>query len=777
MPAKARKRRRGGWLRWIVLAALAGAVALWGFFALAGSGARAVRALREDAGDAPIEVLAAPRVLRAGDAVDLRQVQRELASLGYRERSRPPREPGEYRVRGGTLEVYGRLHEAPGGRQAARFARVSAAAGRVESVRDASGRRLASFALEPVRLGVFRGAVLQERRWLPLDRFPERLVQSVLAAEDERFLRHRGVDFRAMLRAAWSDLTGSGPLQGASTITQQVIKQRVVGAERTLLRKLREAVLARYVEGRVGKDRILEIYLNEVYLGQRGPVSVVGMPAGALHYFGRDVRELRLEEAALLAGIIASPGRFSPRAHPEQARARRDWVLGRMALLGYIDRAEADAAAARPLELAPVAGPIDPAGDVLDAVQRELERRDAAPRPGTRPWFVHTSIDVAVQDAAREALEQTLRELESAVPSRRPLEGAVVAVDHRRGQIVALVGGRAGLRGGLNRALDAHRQPGSAFKPFAALAAFAEGGLLPSSMLQDEPLVVRMARGTWEPHNYDELYRGPVSIRQALEQSLNVPFARLALDVGPGPIAEWARRAGFEGQLPRQPSLALGTAEATPLEMATAYATLGALGVRRDPTLVRALGGTDLELAPAGADGIALPAADAWLVLDCLAGVVPAGTGRALAPAVRGVRVAAKTGTTQNGRDAWFALVTGRMAVVAWVGRDDSGPADLTGAGAALPVVRGLLERAGHLVLAPLPPPPPDVVEVEIDPATGGLALPRCPERVREVARAGELPPDCPEHRGFWGRLFDKFRRRDDRPPAGRRTAPGRSNQ
>lgn len=731
--------------------------------AVVAEGSEAIGALGEDPADTPVEVYAAPAVARIGGPSDLDALARELVALGYRSTPSRPRVPGEYRRAGTALEVFRRAHAGPAGPATAAYARIEAPRNRVSAIADDRGRGLSLFVFEPVRLGAFRGPVLKDRRPLTLKEFPLPLVQAVLAAEDARFLEHGGVDPIGVARAAWHNLASDGPLQGGSTITQQVIKNRIVGTERTVERKLREALLAAYVEGRVTKERILEIYLNEIYLGQRGAVSIVGMPAGALFYFGKNVRELELPEMAMLAGLIASPGRFDPRVHPAAARARRDWVLGRMGDLGFVDRATAGAARESPLQPAPLADPIDPAGDLLDAVRRELLARGVDPRPGREQVAVHTTIDPALQEVARQSLDRTLGELERADPSRSPLEGAVVILDPATGAVRALVGGRAGTRGGFHRALDARRQPGSAFKPFVALAAFEERGAVPSTALLDEPLTLETPQGPWSPQNVDRGFRGTVTIRRMLEESLNVPAVRLGLDVGRDAVAAWARRAGFAARLPQGPAIALGTGETSPFELAGAYATIASLGRAVRPTLLRAVRGGAAaralpldELAPEPGTGI--DPVPAWLLLDAMSGTAVRGTARRLAPQVGATRVAAKTGTSQEGRDGWLVLVTGNAVVVAWVGRDDGRPARLTGSGSALPVVEGVIAATGDLLLAPLPPPPEGVVEIEIDPETGGAAGERCPARVREVFRRGSEPGACREHVGFWKRLFGRGR-------------------
>ncbi len=763
-------RRKGGraggarFVQWGALVLLVSSFVLWGSFVVKGAGEIAAAVLGEDPGDAPVDVLAAPRVLHPGGSVARDALERELRSLGYRAVDHTAREPGDYRFTGDLFEVYRRAHPGPAGDVPEAFVRVRIEDGRILSLQRADGTDLQAFALEPVRLGAFRGPGLEERRPLPLAKFPPRLIQAVMAAEDSRFLTHRGVDPRGIARALWNDVRGAGPMQGGSTITQQVIKNRVVGHERTIMRKAHEAVLAAYVEGRVSKERLLEIYLNEIYLGQRGSVSVMGMPAGALHYFGKNVADLGLQQCAMLAGMIASPGRFDPRRSPESARARMQWVLSRMRELGYVDAAEAQAAGSAPFGLAPLEVPLDPGGDVLDAVRRDAIARGWEPQPSRRRALVHTTLDVELQAAARRALDEALTELEAKEPSRAPLEGAVVIENPRSGEILALVGGRRGVRGGFHRALDARRQPGSAFKPLVAAGAFESGKFAPSSVLDDEPLAVATARGTWTPENYDHQFRGAVTLRQALEQSLNVPVARVGLEIGPAAIVDAAHRAGIGGTLPAQPSIALGAGEVTPLDLATAYATLAALGTRHAPVLLRsvrtAAGEDPVHLAKTGDPVAAFTPETCWLVLDCLSGVIERGTGKELLAVTGGVRVAGKTGTTQEGRDAWFGLLTGQAVVVVYVGRDDDKPAKLTGAGAALPVVKRLLAEAGPRLLAPLPERPAGLIAVEIDPETGGVATKRCPSRVTEVFPVDHQPDPCKKHmsalKRFWNRLRGK---------------------
>lgn len=757
--SKARRARDTRRARWLAVSALVLALGLWVVLAAFASGRRAVAILAEDLEGVPVQVLAMPRVLRVGEPASLAMIHDELRAAGYSETADFPRHPGEFRTAATRLELYRRAHEGPSGAIAAAFARVDFDGAQVASVRSAKGDSLEVFSLEPVPLGAFRGDRLLERRPLAYEEFPEQLVAAVVATEDQRFFRHRGLDPRAILRAAWVDITGRGVLQGGSTITQQVIKNRVVGSERTLMRKAREAFLAAWVEGRVSKERLLEIYLNEVYLGQRGAVSVLGMPAAARHYFGRNVQDLDLKQCALLAGMISSPGRYDPRRHPERAQERASWVIGRLLATEEIEEVEAAAARETPLEIAPLPDAMDRAGDLLDTVARELEARGAPPRPGQRATRVYTSIEPALQASARRALRETLEHLERERRERAPLEGAVIVLRPATGAIAAIVGGREGVRGRFNRALQARRQPGSSFKPFVALAAFEERSWGPAHRLRDEPLSLPTPQGTWRPRNADGIFRGEVTLRRALEESLNVPMARLGEAVGADRVAHWARAAGAGEAFASHPSLALGTEETTPLALATGYLTLARLGERIEPWIVREVrsevrdeGFLPRPLAGTRVQPDALSRGASWMVLDALTGSVERGTARAIGPLLRGRSVAAKTGTSQQGRDGWFVLVSGNAVVLAWVGRDDAKPARLSGPSAALPVVRRLLEATGEELLGPLPEPPESVVVGAYDPDKDCLGRSIRSGRVREVFPRDAAPRSCGG--SFLRRLF-----------------------
>jgi penicillin-binding protein 1B len=490
--------------------------------------------------------------------------------------------------------------------------------------------------------------------------------------------------------------------EGASTLTQQLVRSLHLSRERAFGRKLREIRLALALERRHGKPEILEAYLNEVYLGQRGAVRIHGVGAAAQHYFRKDAAALSLAESAVLAGLLRGPSLYAPHRHPERALARRRLVLRRMVEAGVASPSAAAAANAEPLGVLPPPVPVA-APYFVDAVRTELAAAGrGADRLAGAGAHVVTTLDVRLQRAAEAAVRDGLLALEKGAPALRrdeePLQAALVALDPRTGDVLALVGGRDHRRSPYDRALRARRQPGSLFKPIVALAAFAAEGqeVTLASKLLDAPLRVLRPTGAWRPTNYDGRFRGPVTVREALEKSLNVPMARLALQVGLPQVVDTARRLGIESRMAPEPSLALGAFEVSLLEITRAYAVLAAGGIRAKPRmLLLALDGRGNALEASAVERVrAFDPAPVALVTEALEGAVDRGTGRGLR--ARGIhgRLAGKTGTSNGFRDSWFVGYTPELAVGVWVGFDDGTSAGLSGARGALPVFAEFALRA-----------------------------------------------------------------------------------
>jgi penicillin-binding protein 1B len=654
----------------------------------------------------PNRVFARPHRIAPGQDVEATHLLERVERLGYRRTRSATPGLGEYFRGNERIVIHRREFAGPQGPvAAARYDLRLGWDGRIAGIRDETGADRGEALLDPEPLGALADDAPTDRVLVPLGELPRHLIDALLVVEDRRFHEHHGLDLRRLAGALVANLRARRVRQGGSTITQQLVKNVFLSHERTVLRKLREAWLALRVERAHGKDEILEAYLNTIYLGQRGPISVVGVEAAARHYFGHSARTLSLAESALLVGMIRGPGYYSPWKHPEQALARRNRVLALMAKAKVVSDPEAAAAKGQPLgNVARRAAPPRSAWFLA-----RLERELAAALPDldlhAQRVVVFSGLDAQLQLEAERAVGRGIEELEAAYPRLRggdaKLQAALVALDPRSGAILAYVGGRSWSESQFDRVAQARRQPGSAFKPVVLLAALARGaqGAPPftlASLLLDEPLEVDTPQGPWRPANYEKEFRGAVTLRRAVEDSLNVPIVRVAQALGPQAIVDVARRMGIESPLEAVPSLALGTGETSPLELARAYALLANGGERVE--LRSAFHVTDARLrplleAPARREREFDPA-EVRLVTSALEGVVDRGTGHALRALGYHGPVAGKTGTTNDARDAWFVGYTPELVAAVWVGFDEGRPLGLTGARAALPIFARFLVGA-----------------------------------------------------------------------------------
>lgn len=713
-----------------------------------------------------------PLTLSRGRALDADALVRRLQRSGHGSVSGTPARPGQFRRVGQQVQVFRRAFRTPFARgEAGRFT-VHFDGGRVRSLTDEAGRRTDSVILEPELLATLYGERQEERRPVRLEEVPEPLIRAILAAEDSRFFNHSGLDARGIVRAAFSNLRRGSIVQGGSTITQQAVKNLYLGHERTWWRKLRESVITLILERRYSKQRILEVYLNEVYLGQRGSVAICGIQSASRFYFGRDIDQISLSESAMLAGMIRSPGRYNPRSHPERARARRDQVLDAMERLEFADPASLASARGEGLQIASGKGGYGGAPWVVDYVRRQIRERFPRGVLDEDGLEIYTTIDAPIQEGAEQALQAGLNRLDQGrADSAGPLEGALIVTHPRTGNVLALVGGRDRARSQFNRAIQARRQPGSCFKPFVYAAGFElarsdpEHGLTAATILEDEPLELVADGKRWRPANYDRLHRGAVTARTALVESLNVPTVRASQRVGLSRVIAAARASGIDSRMANVPSLALGTEEVTPLELATAYGTLARGGVRLEPQIVRAVVRGDGEriVAEHPKARRAMSAQTAFLVTDVLRGVFDEGTASSARRLGFDGTAAGKTGTTDDTRDAWFVGYTPELLALVWVGYDDGGKTGLTGATGALPIWVDLMGGAGSTGAGASFDEPPGIRTERIDPETGKLAVGQCPT-VRDERFLEGSPPlaKCDLHqRGikrWWSRWREKRR-------------------
>jgi len=616
-------------------------------------------------------VLSAPLVLRPGDRWSVGEVAGALRARGIPERAGARPGAGEFALDGSRLWLGAGLGDGVNEEL------LLQGSGGSFVITDASGRRaFPAVTVGPAVVGT--SAAADVVRWpVRLETMAPSLLTAVVDTEDRTFLSHSGLSLRGLLRATVRDLVAGGARQGGSTITQQLAKILLLRPVKRVERKVVEAWLASLIEYRYDKRSILQAYLNRAYFGQDGGWQIQGVEAASHYYFGKRARNLKLDESALLAGMIAAPNRFDPFAHPDAARQRRAVVLTALLESRHVEVADARSSAAAPLPVRPhrLRSPM--------AVHFSEQALARSPASGD----LLTTLDPALQAAVKEGCEIGCRKLEERHPRLRDLARAgseiqsavvILALD---GRVLALQGSRTGAPGEFDRAVAAHRQVGSLVKPFTVVTGLRAGWSLDAT-LDDAPLAVPVGNQIWSPENSDGRYRGPVSVREALVSSLNVPMVRLGLAVSVAAVADQLRRVGLTVPDGR-PAILLGAFEATPLEVARAYTALLARGRLPGVALLAAEKGAGVEVIEPWA---------AHDVVGALTGVVQVGTAAMLAGRVEGP-LAAKTGTTDARRDSWFVALRPRHVTVVWVGTDSNEETGLFGATGALEVWREIDAR------------------------------------------------------------------------------------
>ncbi|MGO9061937.1 MAG: PBP1A family penicillin-binding protein [Candidatus Binataceae bacterium] len=581
-------------------------------------------------------------------------------------------------------------------------------------------KQVDTFELEPEPIsGIYQG-IWEQRRLVRLSQIPPALIDAILAAEDHRFYEHHGLDLVRIVKAAWINIHSGHVVQGGSTLTQQLMKNFFLTQKRDWHRKIKEALMAYIAERRYSKDEILENYINDIYLGQRGQEGIYGVWEASEYYFSKVPRDLTIGEMATIAGMIRSPNRYNPLRHPESARTRRDEVLKLMLADGYISVAALATAMAEPIQARETFAESNDAPYFVDYVKHELAERyppEVLTGEGLR---IFTTLDIHTERLAEQAIRTNLAKLEEKHPRLRRkelgdrLESALMAVEPQSGKIRAMVGGRDYRTSQFNRVVQSHRQPGSVFKPVTYLAALDEtveggpGRFLPTTTIDDEPFTWYYGGMSWSPANYKDRYFGQVTLQFALEESLNSATSRLAHEVGLHRIREMAKKLGF-GDLPPYPSIVLGGIEVTPMQVAKAYAILANGGLQVPPYAVTAVVDKDgrvIEGHEIKAEQI-LPPQLAYEMDYMLQQVIQHGTGHDAIKAGFKRPAAGKTGTTNDAKDAWFAGFTPDLLAVVWVGFDKKEELDLTGAQAALPIWTSFMmaAEAGRPVTDfPVPP-------------------------------------------------------------------------
>ncbi|HSB61578.1 MAG TPA: PBP1A family penicillin-binding protein [Vicinamibacteria bacterium] len=702
----------------------------------------------------PSRIYARPLTLREGLPLGPRDLVKVLNGLKYEQRVENPPAPGTFVAAEKTVTFGPR--PIPGA-AAEPLVVVFDKGPRVKEIRGLrTKRRYPEETLEPELITYLFDESREKRRRVRFEELPDHLIKAVLAIEDRRFFSHPGLDPFRIAGAALRNLKADTYLQGGSTITQQLCKNFFLTPERTVRRKVQEALLAFVLERRAEKRDILELYLNEIYLGQAGSFSINGVGQAARMYFHKDVANLTLPEAALIAGMIQSPNPYNPYRHPQRATERRNLVIRAMNEAGFIDEPTMEASLAAPLVVEASSVDTVDAPYFVDLVRSQLAQRYDPKDLTTQNLSIHTTLDVQLQTLAQRAMEGGLESVQKMIKRKDapPVQGCLIALEPVSGKVVALVGGRSYGASQYNRVTQARRQPGSTFKPFVYLAAFeatfddpALPPITPATVVEDAPAVFFYEDKEYIPQNYEDKYFGYVTLRMALARSLNVATVKVAEMVGYQRVADlWSTRLGIGAPVHPYPALALGSFEVTPFEMATAYNVLANGGLKVEPvTVVRVNDDKDrtLEQHYAPPPERVVHEETAFLVTNMLRAVVNEGTAAAARAWGFTADAAGKTGTTNDLRDAWFVGYTPDLLCVVWVGYDDNTPIGLSGARAALPIwvefMKGAL--AGREP-TPFPVPAENVVFVDVDRDTGLLASPSCGEAVSEAFIPGTEPQE-----------------------------------
>jgi penicillin-binding protein 1B len=692
----------------------------------------------------------------------------KLNHVGYREVSRRVEDPGEYRFVGGDLEIYLNNFEYPDMEFRAVPVRVDMDGSTVRSIKRLSDNvTLRGVRIEPELITSVYDNEMEDRVPVSLDAVPKVLVDAIISAEDRRFYSHEGISFIGILRAAITDIRTKSLSAGGSTLTQQLVKNLYLTPERTFRRKAVEALMSILLEMRYEKEEILEMYLNEIYLGQNGSVQIVGVEQASQVYFGKKVTYLTLTEAATLAGMIRSPNVLSPLKYPERAKPRRDTVLRQMRDYGKISERQYKEAVASPLSVTRFPKTSRSAPFFVDLVLKQLRETYPETQLKTEGLRIFTTLDMTMQRSAEESLNNGVANLAKKYKFIRnaetPLEGVVLTIEPGTGYVKALVGGRSYTKTQFNRAIQARRQPGSLFKPFVYVTAMdparRDEALTAATILDDSPITVGTGRATWQPQNYDNRFHGRVTVREALAHSYNIPAVRAAIGAGVPNVIKTATNIGVESRLQPYPSISLGSFEVTPLEIAYAYSVFANLGVKAEPVTILAVVTRDGELKESRHVKMkhVAPASVCYVMNDILKDVFNYGTAARARSLGFEQEFAGKTGTTNNYRDAWFVGYSPRILSLVWVGFDDGKSVRLAGGEACLPIWTRHMNRIDGLVADVDWRRPEDVGEREIDPASGALATPWCPDTRSEVFVAGTEPDSmCPIHAGsgdpspFW---------------------------
>ncbi|HFU2859591.1 TPA: bifunctional glycosyl transferase/transpeptidase [Enterobacter cloacae] len=640
-----------------------------------------------------------------------------LEATQYRQVSKMTR-PGEFTVQAKSIEMIRRPFDFPDSKEGQVRARLTFDGDRLETIENMdNNRQFGFFRLDPRLITMLSSANGEQRLFVARNGFPDLLVDTLLATEDRHFYEHDGISLYSIGRAVLANLTAGRTVQGASTLTQQLVKNLFLSSERSYWRKANEAYMAVLMDARYSKDRILELYMNEVYLGQSGDNEIRGFPLASLYYFGRPVEELSLDQQALLVGMVKGASIYNPWRNPKLALERRNLVLRLLQQQQVIDQELYDMLSARPLGVQPRGGVISPQPAFMQLVRQELQSKLGDKVKDLSGVKIFTTFDSVAQDAAEKAAVEGIPALKKQ-RKLSDLETAMVVVDRNTGEVRAMVGGAEPQFAGYNRAMQARRSIGSLAKPATYLTALSQPNLYRlNTWIADAPISLRQPNGqVWSPQNDDKQFSGQVMLVDALTRSMNVPTVNLGMALGlPAIVDTWQKLGVAKDQLHPVPAMILGALNLTPIEVAQAFQTIASGGNRAPLSALRSViaeDGSVLYQSFPQAER-AVPAQAAYMTLWTMQQVVQRGTGRQLGAKYPGLHLAGKTGTTNNNVDTWFAGIDGREVVITWVGRDNNQPTKLYGASGAMSIYQRYLANQSPVPLNLVAPE--DIVDMGVD--------------------------------------------------------------
>lgn len=709
----------------------------------------------------PSTVYARPLELYKNKAISIEDISSELDLLDYRQVNTRPAKPGQYRVYAGAyIELISRDFNFSDGFQASQGLRIKLQNNYISRLEALNSNQVVDvFRLDPMVVAGIYPKQQEVRQLIQLEQVPDDLVLALLSVEDRRFYQHWGLDPRSIARAFMANLMAGKTVQGGSTLTQQLVKNVFLTADRTLIRKINEAIMALLLEFHYDKSTILETYINEVYLGQHGATQIHGFQLASQFYFSRDLNRLSRDQMALLVGMVKGPSWYHPRRHPDRALERRNQVLALMLEKQVINQSQYNLYAARPLGLThkpKLSSNRYPA--LVDLVKRQLREDYNETDLKTAGLNIFTSIDPIIQEKAEKSVTEVLPRLERSQTQTAPLQASVIVASSEQGEIQALVSDRNPKFSGFNRSLDAVRQIGSLIKPAIYLSAlqYPQRYTL-ASILKDEPLHLKTSKGDiWSPRNYDGETLGDITLFEALRDSRNIPSVRLGLDIGLAEIADTLNNLGIRRDIPTYPSMTLGAFSLSPLDVANMYQTFAARGYHIPLRVIREV--LDKDNQPLTRYPLAfsktLDEKPVHLVNHVLHEVTRSGTAASLQRTLP-LRVAGKTGTTDDLRDSWFAGFSDEKLAVVWIGRDDNSSSELSGASGALQLWGDLMGRLpiNDLSLTP----PAGIEQAWIELKSGASTNKNCPAAVKLPFITGSVPTE--KAKCDTGGLFDQIKR------------------